>query len=81
MSDLLKIAAKKQAAADARFEVIIHFLEQDSPAIPCEVLQEIAHMLKKACDDQNTAQMLVEERLLDIEQRLMHLSINSNSKN
>jgi len=81
MSHLLKLAATKQAAADARFQVIIHFLEQDSPDVPCEVLKEIAHMLKKACDDQNTAMMLAGERLLDIEQRLMHLSINSNSKN
>jgi hypothetical protein len=81
MSDLIKAAIKKQKAATRRFELIINFLEQDSPPVPSEVLQDIAHILTKACEDQGDAMMLTAERLSDLEERLMHLSINSNSKN
>jgi len=81
MSDLIKAAIKKQKAATRRFELIINFLEQDSPPVPSEVLNDIAHMLKKACEDQGDVLILTAERLSDLEERLMHLSVNSNSKN
>tara|TARA_R110000796_G_scaffold22916_4_gene65954 strand:+ start:1417 stop:1653 length:237 start_codon:yes stop_codon:yes gene_type:complete len=78
MSELKKLAAKKQRLADNRIEAVISFLEQDSNPVPAEVLNDLAHILSKAQADQQDALMLTGERLQDLEERILHLSIPNN---
>jgi hypothetical protein len=78
MSELKKLAAKKQRLADNRIEAVISFLKQDSNPVPSEVLNDLAHILSKAQADQQGALMLTGERLQDLEERILHLSIPNN---
>ena len=78
MSELKKLAAKKQRLATNRIEAVISFLEQDSNPVPDEVLNDLADILSKAQGDQMDALMIMGEYLNDLEERILHLSIPNN---
>ena len=78
MSELKKLAAKKQRLATNRIEAVISFLEQDSNPVPDEVLNDLADILSKAQGDQMDALMIMGEYLNDLEEQILHLSIPNN---